>query len=48
MGLAAEVKYPKLGATFLKLANMWTKLAIELEKPRKPRRRPVARKRGKK
>ena len=25
MGLAAEVKYPKLGATFLKLANMWTK-----------------------
>jgi hypothetical protein len=39
MGLAAEVKYPKLRATFLKLANMWTKLAIELEKPRKPRRR---------
>jgi hypothetical protein len=44
MDLAAEVKYPELRATFVDLADRWTKLAIELEKPRKPRRRPATKK----
>jgi len=38
MDLAASVKYPQLRVTFLKLAGKWTKLAIALEKPCKPRR----------
>jgi hypothetical protein len=34
MDLAATVKYSELRPTFLELADKWTKLAIELEKPR--------------
>jgi hypothetical protein len=41
MDLATGVNTPELRATFLELPDKWTKLAIELEKPRKPRRRPA-------
>jgi hypothetical protein len=48
MDLAAGVKYPELTATFWALANKWTKIATELEKPRKPPRRPASKTRTKK
>jgi hypothetical protein len=46
MDLAARVEYPELRATFLELADKWTKLAAEQEKPRKPRRRLASRRRN--
>jgi len=45
MDLPSGVKYPELRAMFLELADKWTKVAIELDKPRKPRRRRASKKR---
>jgi len=45
MDLAAKGDYPEMRATFVDLSDRWTKLAIELEKQRKPKRRPAAKER---